>query len=410
MQQHMPGAGGSPPHSLETCPAGQHFAQMDRNSSGLIPSVGLFAESGLRQGGRVVLFVTSATHEAIWQRLITGGFNPEALERSGQLAIRDAHATLNRFMVDNVPDWAEVHRTIVTALDEHKEFRGGGTRVYSELVDVLWSRGAEQAGITIEEFLNVLAHYYPYSMFCGHTIDPYAPRSYAVGLRTIGRTHDFIIPSEEDDRFQVAVDSASKEIFGIPLTEVLTRRPLVGNVGLPVGQRTMLWIMDSAPIKGTLLLDKARQFRSAMDMQTPASPANSNESEAKVVEAPSTSPPRSSQPVFIIDDDDDFRESLVELLEDQHIPVLSAKSAVEALDRLREGLRPSLILLDLHMDEMNGLQFREEQKKSSELADLPVVLITATARQDERFTGFEGCLRKPVALEDLRPALSRYRG
>lgn len=45
---------------------------------------------------------------------------------------------------------------------------------------------------------------------------------------------------------------------------------------------------------------------------------------------------------------------------------------------LRAGLAPSLIVLDLLMPEMSGVQFRAEQLRDATLADIPVIVLTAS--------------------------------
>jgi CheY-like chemotaxis protein len=111
--------------------------------------------------------------------------------------------------------------------------------------------------------------------------------------------------------------------------------------------------------------------------------------------------------VFVVDDDTDLRETLGELLaEEGYRPRLCENGRV-ALERLRAGERPELILLDLMMPEMNGWQFREAQLEDDRLRDIPVVVMTASR-------GFEGhpitaseILFKPIGLGDLMKAVER---
>src|SRR5688572_30931716 len=81
--------------------------------------------------------------------------------------------------------------------------------------------------------------------------------------------------------------------------------------------------------------------------------------------------------ILVVDDDEDCRESLAEIIRGKGLQVVSVKNGLEALEQLRWGLRPNLILLDLRMDVMTGWDFRKEQKEDPELADIPVVAMTA---------------------------------
>jgi CheY-like chemotaxis protein len=114
-----------------------------------------------------------------------------------------------------------------------------------------------------------------------------------------------------------------------------------------------------------------------------------------------------TSPILVVDDDTDLRETLGELLSEEGYDTRLFENGRRALEFLRAGERPKLILLDLMMPEMNGWQFREEQLKDADLRDIPVVVMTASR-------GFEGSpisaqeiLYKPVGLGDLIDAVER---
>src|SRR5690242_5374004 len=68
--------------------------------------------------------------------------------------------------------------------------------------------------------------------------------------------------------------------------------------------------------------------------------------------------------ILVVEDDADVREALVDVLEAEGFSVAMAEDGAQALDYLGGAApRPALILLDLMMPNMNGLQFREEQLK-----------------------------------------------
>jgi CheY-like chemotaxis protein len=112
--------------------------------------------------------------------------------------------------------------------------------------------------------------------------------------------------------------------------------------------------------------------------------------------------------VLVVEDDDDLRDSLVELVAGEGFQVESAKSGLEALDKLRWGLRPSLILLDLRMDVMTGWEFRNEQKRDPELAGIPVIAMTGGAWKMQDMDEFAACLFKPVSPEVLQRKLRLF--
>ena len=110
--------------------------------------------------------------------------------------------------------------------------------------------------------------------------------------------------------------------------------------------------------------------------------------------------------VLVVDDDGDIRASLSELLEDEGYRAPTAINGVEALDRLRQGVHPCVILLDLMMPVMNGLEFRALQKADPELAGIPVVIISAHARPAD--VDADAFLSKPVSVDRLLAVVERF--
>ena len=112
-------------------------------------------------------------------------------------------------------------------------------------------------------------------------------------------------------------------------------------------------------------------------------------------------------PIFVVDDDADLREVLGDLLTDEGYEALLFANGESALEFLREGARPRLILLDLMMPGMNGWQFREEQLRDHALRDIPVVVMTASTGFDASPLGSAEILKKPVGIEQILDAVER---
>jgi len=132
---------------------------------------------------------------------------------------------------------------------------------------------------------------------------------------------------------------------------------------------------------------------------------------AELAEAVTQIGPREVGKVLIVDDDFALREALCVALEGEGFAVAAAANGQEALDYLRTEGRPCLVLLDLMMPIMNGWEFRAQQRQEPELADIPVVVLSAFARSgDEELRGIEQFLRKPIDLADLLAAVRAYCG
>ena len=80
---------------------------------------------------------------------------------------------------------------------------------------------------------------------------------------------------------------------------------------------------------------------------------------------------------MIVDDDPNVVEGLVEVLESEGYEVQSAANGKAALDQLRGGLRPCVILLDLMMPVMDGWDFRHAQMGDDDLKTIPVAILSA---------------------------------
>ena len=116
-----------------------------------------------------------------------------------------------------------------------------------------------------------------------------------------------------------------------------------------------------------------------------------------------------SKTILIVDDDPDIRETLAELLQDEGYTVILASHGGEALEALRMNPKPALILLDLMMPIMDGWQFRTEQKRDPQIAAIPVVIISATGRDDAVFgLGPAQFLKKPINLDQLLAAVEEH--
>ena len=112
--------------------------------------------------------------------------------------------------------------------------------------------------------------------------------------------------------------------------------------------------------------------------------------------------------VLIVDDDDVIRNLLGELLDGEGYAVEAAANGKEALAVLQRW-RPDTILLDLMMPKMDGWRFRAEQQRQADVADVPVVILSA-AHELERHAatlGAAAVVRKPFELDILLDTLAR---
>jgi CheY-like chemotaxis protein len=110
--------------------------------------------------------------------------------------------------------------------------------------------------------------------------------------------------------------------------------------------------------------------------------------------------------ILVVDDDPEIRESIADLLRDEGYHVAVASHGGEALEHVRNGARPDLIVLDLMMPVMDGWQFLDERTRDAALKTIPVVVVSATP---ETLQPPDTCafIRKPMRLDDLLNVVAR---
>ena len=107
---------------------------------------------------------------------------------------------------------------------------------------------------------------------------------------------------------------------------------------------------------------------------------------------------RSKVHVLLVEDDEDTREVLRLILESDGIEVAVARDGLEALNRIgqlreQDPDSPSVIVLDYMMPRCSGPQFRQRQLADPEIADVPVILVSAVSDLSSR-----AALLKPYAM------------
>ena len=111
--------------------------------------------------------------------------------------------------------------------------------------------------------------------------------------------------------------------------------------------------------------------------------------------------------ILIIDDDNDIREAVHEVLETEGYAVSSFSNGKLALEFLVKSEVPKLILLDYMMPVMNGSEVLTSLKQDPRLATIPVFIMSA-ARERRGTEAANGYVSKPIELEDLLKLISQH--
>jgi CheY-like chemotaxis protein len=114
--------------------------------------------------------------------------------------------------------------------------------------------------------------------------------------------------------------------------------------------------------------------------------------------------------VLLVEDDFSLRSALMELLEEHGYVVLAAGNGLEALNMMTSGgVRPSVVVLDLLMPYVDGIEFRTMQRAIPSIAEIPVLVLTGNrgAVPTAERLAFRRILTKPVDTARLVEAIEQ---
>lgn len=109
--------------------------------------------------------------------------------------------------------------------------------------------------------------------------------------------------------------------------------------------------------------------------------------------------------ILILDDSATMIMNLSGILTKAGYEVETAGNGKEGIDKLSGGLKPAVILTDLNMPEMDGIQFIKEARKAAATKFTPIIVLSGDAdgrkRDDARSAGASGWLAKPPQPNQL---------
>lgn len=111
-----------------------------------------------------------------------------------------------------------------------------------------------------------------------------------------------------------------------------------------------------------------------------------------------------NKPILLVEDDQVDVMTVKRALKEIHVtnPVVSLENGEEALKYLRDpnSAKPCIILLDLNMPIMNGIEFLQVAKQDAQFKRIPVVVLTTSEEQQDKVNSFDlgvaGYMAKPV--------------
>ncbi len=121
--------------------------------------------------------------------------------------------------------------------------------------------------------------------------------------------------------------------------------------------------------------------------------------------------------LLIVDDSSTMRKIIMRVLRQAEIPVetiLEAGNGIEALEQITSHPDINLILSDVNMPEMNGIDLVKKVRESKSSDDLPIIMVTTEGgdgmREQAMAGGANGYVCKPFTPETFSEALLPYVG
>lgn len=115
--------------------------------------------------------------------------------------------------------------------------------------------------------------------------------------------------------------------------------------------------------------------------------------------------------VMIVEDNELNMKLFHDLLESQGYGIVQTRNGMEALD-LARAHHPDLILMDIQLPEVSGLEVTKWLKEDEELRDIPVIAVTAFAMKGDeeriRDGGCEGYISKPISVPHFLETIAGY--
>jgi two-component system cell cycle response regulator DivK len=115
--------------------------------------------------------------------------------------------------------------------------------------------------------------------------------------------------------------------------------------------------------------------------------------------------------VLIVEDNELNMKLFRDLIETCGHEILEARDGIEALKLARQH-RPNLILMDIQLPEVSGLEITRWLKEDDELRAIPVVAVTAFAMKGDeekiRSGGCEAYIAKPISITDFLETIGRF--
>jgi DNA-binding response OmpR family regulator len=114
-----------------------------------------------------------------------------------------------------------------------------------------------------------------------------------------------------------------------------------------------------------------------------------------------------AQTMFIVEDDDHFRETFIDVMSLKGVEVSGARTGDEAIKALKQNT-PSIIIMDVQLPDVHGFDLCRRVKRLDNQKDTPIIFVSASTKYADPRDRVEGLLAgadqflpKPITVEQL---------
>lgn len=184
-----------------------HCVQFYHHDDFLVESIAAFVEAGLDAGEPCLIIATPGHRQALKQRLLSHGSDIATASAQSKFVMLDAAETLQRFMVDGMPDRTRFEQTLAPIFE-----RCNGTRLraFGEMVALLWAEGKHEAALRLEALWNDHAVSHHFALLCAYPVQGFGAAGQIAAFEHVCQHHAVVVPAES---YQARdTDARSREV------------------------------------------------------------------------------------------------------------------------------------------------------------------------------------------------------
>jgi CheY-like chemotaxis protein len=115
--------------------------------------------------------------------------------------------------------------------------------------------------------------------------------------------------------------------------------------------------------------------------------------------------------IMLVDDNQIILTTLSDYLQSEGFEVIACQGGKDAISRAKVN-KPALIIMDIQMPDMDGIETTQRLKSDKNLTDIPIIALTALAMKSDRerclAVGINDYISKPVSLQNLVTIIKKH--